>query len=78
MWTNAYSSEDLGAFLQEVRKNRGITQAEMAHQLGFSSVTLSALETGKNVSYDKIERYLQLLGLRLVVVPKTALVEVHE
>lgn len=78
MWTNAYSREDLGAFLQEVRKEQGISQKEMAEQLGFSTVTLSALETGKNVSYDKIDRYLQLLGLRLVVVPKTASVEVHE
>jgi len=25
--------------------------------------------TGKNVSSDKVERYLQMLGYRLVVVP---------
>ena len=78
IWTNAYSAEDLGAFLQEVRKKRGITQKEMAEMLGYSTVTLSALETGKNVSYHKIEKYLQLLGMRLVVVPKTAAVEVRE
>ena len=78
MWTNAYSAEDLGAFLQEVRKKRGITQKEMAEMLGYSTVTLSALETGKNVSYHKIEKYLQLLGMRLVVVPKTAAVELRE
>lgn len=77
MWTNVYSAEDLGAFLQEVRKARGVSQKEMAEMLGFSVVTLSALETGKNVSYDKVDRYLQLLGLRLVVVPKTAAVEVR-
>ena len=72
MWSNIYSCEDMGAFLQEARKGRGIKQKEMADKLRFSTVTLSALETGKNVSIDKVERYLQLLGYRLVAVPKTA------
>lgn len=78
MWTNAYSLEDLGAFLQEARKAKGITQKEMADTLGFSPVTLSALETGKNVSASKVERYLQMLGYRTVIVPKAAQVEVHQ
>lgn len=78
MWTNAYSLEDLGRFLQEARRERGITQKQMAGKLGFSPVTLSALETGKNVSAAKAERYLQMLGFRIVIVPKTADVEVRE
>lgn len=78
MWTNAYSIEDLGEFLQEARKEKGITQKQMAEILNFSPVTLSALETGKNVSANKIELYLQMLGYRIVVVPKTAEVEVTE
>ena len=78
MWTNAYSFEGVGEFLKEARKERGITQAEMAKTLGFSPVTLSALETGKNVSTEKVERYLQILGYRMVIVPKAAKVEVAE
>ena len=78
MWTNAYSYEDIGQFLREARRARGITQAQMAKKLGFSTVTLSALETGKNVSSAKVERYLQMLGYRMVIVPKTARVEVSE
>ena len=78
MWTNAYSYEDIGQFLREVRRARGITQAQMAKKLGFSAVTLSALETGKNVSSAKVEAYLQMLGYRMVIVPKTAQVEVSE
>nr|WP_322151453.1 hypothetical protein [Paratractidigestivibacter sp.] len=50
----------------------------MAERLGFLSVTLSALETGKNVSSSKIELYLQRLGYRVVVVSKSATVEVRE
>ncbi len=78
MWTNAFSCAALGEFLKEARRSRGITQKEMAHILGFSTVTLSAIETGKNVSSAKLERYLQILGFRIVVVPKSAEVEVRE
>ncbi|MGN0046913.1 MAG: helix-turn-helix domain-containing protein [Eggerthellaceae bacterium] len=78
MYTNAFSFEEVGAFLQEARRGRGITQVEMAEILGFSPVTLSALETGKNVSAQKVERYLQMLGYRMVIVPKGAQVEVTE
>ena len=78
MWTNAYSFEDIGLFLREARRERGITQAQMAKKLGFSAVTLSALETGKSVSTAKVEKYLQILGYRLVILPKTADVEVTE
>ena len=78
MWSNIYSREDLGEFLQEARQESGVSQKQMAERLGFSSVTLSALETGKNVSASKIELYLQRLGYRLVVVPKSAAVKVHE
>jgi transcriptional regulator with XRE-family HTH domain len=78
MWTNAYGLDMVGEFLQEARKERGITQKQMAETLGFSSVTLSALETGKNVSAAKVERYLQMMGFRIVIVPKTADVVVKE
>ena len=78
MWTNAYSYEDIGKFLREARRARGVTQVEMAKKLGFSSVTLSALETGKSVSAVKLDRYLQQLGFRMVIVPKGADVEVTE
>ena len=78
MWTNAYSYEDIGEFLREARRDRGITQVEMAKKLGFSSVTLSALETGKNVSAAKVDRYLQQLVFRMVIVPKGADVKVTE
>lgn len=64
--------------LRYLHKARGITQAQMAKKLGFSTVTLSALETGKNVSSAKVETYLQMLGYRMVIVPKTAQVEVSE
>lgn len=78
MWTNVYSTEDLGDFLRESRRVQGLTQAQMAKKLGVSTVTLSALENGKNVTTAVVEQYVQRLGYRIVVVPKTASVEVEE
>lgn len=78
MWSNIYTREGLGEFLQEARQEQGISQKQMAEKLGFSSVTLSAIETGKNASASKIELYLKRLGFRIIVVPKSATVEVHE
>lgn len=40
--------------------------------LGISHATLSALENGRSVSTLTLERALQWLGLRLVVLPKSA------
>lgn len=78
MWTNVFSCEGVGEFVQAARKEKGLTQAQFAKQLGISTVTLSALETGKNVSSKKIEHCLQMLGYRIVIVPKAAQVEVTE
>ncbi len=78
MWTNSYTLEQTGEFLREVRRARGIRQDEFARELGVSHTTLSNLEQGKNTSTKTLERALQLLGMRLVIVPKSADVSVTE
>lgn len=77
-WTNSYSLEQTGAFLRQVRKERGLTQEQFARKLGVSHATLSALENGEGVSAATLERAWQLLDLRLVIVPKNAQVHVVE
>ena len=53
-------------------------QEEFAQKLGVSHTTLSNLEQGKNTSTKTLELALQLLGFRLVIVPKSATVRVTE
>jgi len=76
MWTNSYTLDQLGAFIKETRQSQGIRQTEFAARLGVSHTTLSNLEQGKNTSTETLQLALQLLGLRLVVVPKAAQVTV--
>ena len=78
MWTNSYSLEQTGEFLKEVRKSKGLRQQEFASRIGVSHTTLSNLEQGKNTSTQTLERALQQLGLRIVIVPKDASVTVDE
>lgn len=69
-WTSAYSMEELGAFLRKVRRSRKISQGEFAETIGVSRATLSALENGRSVTTRTLERALQFLGYKLVVMPK--------
>jgi transcriptional regulator with XRE-family HTH domain len=78
MWTNSFSLEQMGEFLQEVRQEQGILQSELAQSLGISHTTLSNLERGKSVSTATLQRVVQALGLRFVLVPRMAGVVVEE
>ena len=39
----------VGAFLKDLRKEKGITQEQLAEKLGVSGRTISRWETGKNM-----------------------------
>ena len=43
-------TKDIGKFLQEVRKSKGLTQKELAEQIGISDKTISKWENGNIVS----------------------------
>lgn len=77
-WTNSYSLEQTGAFIKQVRREKGCTQEQFACKLGVSHATLSALENGAGVSAVTVEKALQHLGMRLVIVPRSAQVRVIE
>lgn len=42
-------TKDIGKFLQEVRKSKGLTQKELAEQIGISDKTISKWENGNSV-----------------------------
>lgn len=76
-WTNTYSLKQTGAFIKECRKQKGYTQEDFSTVLDISHATLSALENGRSVSTKTMEKALNYLGLRLVIVPKPAQVTVR-
>ena len=75
-WTNSYSLEQTGAFLKKTRREKGYTQDEFSEILGVSHATLSALENGKGVSSKTLQKALNFLGLKIVILPKSAWVSI--
>lgn len=51
LWAQPYSPEDVGKYLAEVRKQRGLTQAELAEILGLPRRYVIELEAGKDTRY---------------------------
>lgn len=60
--------EDLGALIQHVRKEQGMTQIDVAGLGGFGNRFIVDLEKGKKtVQMQKAMDVLALLGLELVI-----------
>lgn len=63
------SVEELGKTIHQLRKERGLTQAELAAQVGISRATVSGIENNTIVELGvrKYERLLNALGHTLSV-----------
>jgi DNA-binding XRE family transcriptional regulator len=57
-----------GTQLADARKEMGLTQREIAAQLGVSIARISQIEHGEVTSLDVIARYVEALGGRLDLV----------
>lgn len=61
----------LGDVLRGARLHRGLTQSDVARQLGVTTQALSKLEhNAERASFERIYRLCQVLGLELIVQPK--------
>jgi len=62
---------DLGKTIKTLRKQKGLTQEELARQSNISRVTLSKLENGyiANISIVTINQILSLLGYEIDIKP---------
>lgn len=66
--------ESLGAEIARQRRQRSLTQAELARRAGISRATLDALENGRagELGYSKVARLAAALGLELKLLPVTS------
>lgn len=59
---------DLGRVLAEARRAKGLTQAEMAQEVGLSRVYVNALESGRSTPLlDHYLRALRRIGAEITV-----------
>lgn len=67
-WARVLSAQDLGRFLTELRTDRGLTQAQLADDLGISRRYVYEIESGKPSLYsDRLFATLRLLGAHLTI-----------
>ena len=76
-WGKVRSAGELGHRIANGRQEQRLTQGELADWLGVDRTTVLRLEAGKASQIDRLFDILGLLGLDLVVVPRTARVIVE-
>ena len=63
-----HTAEQLPALLRAFRKESGLTQAQVAANLGVTQQTLSALErNAQKVSADRLLQLLGILGVEMLL-----------
>jgi transcriptional regulator with XRE-family HTH domain len=68
---------ELGAKIKNLRKEKNISQEELAKKAGISRTTLSKIENGysSKVSIVTVEKILSILGYTLDIKPKNPFVK---
>lgn len=71
-WAVVRSPEDLGAYLARLRFAHGLTQDELAEQLGISRRYIYEIEAGKpNLYARRLFEIINLLGATVTVAYRT-------
>lgn len=63
--TSAFNTTQLGASLKLRRRSRKLTLRELSEQTGFSISSLSELEQGEKLTFQKVASVCRALGVRL-------------
>ena len=62
------SLSEIGAVIQSVRKENGLTQEQLADLTGISERTLRSMESGQgNPSFNAVVSTASVLGIKLMV-----------
>ena len=62
-WADVYTAQQLGEFVSRLRRAHGLTQTELADELGVTRQYISELERGVPTLYtDRLFSLLRLLG----------------
>jgi transcriptional regulator with XRE-family HTH domain len=64
--------QEIGRFLKDARKRAKLSQEQLAHPLGMSRATISALESGRceEIGFAKLAALFDSLGLEITICPR--------
>lgn len=75
-WYWLLGNEQAGRALAEVRREAGLTQAQVAHRLAMDRTTVLNMEAGRNPAIARFIELFKSMGYDLVAVPHNAPVRV--
>lgn len=63
---------EIGPLLKQARQDVGLSQEQLAHPLGMSRATISAIEGGRceEIGFQKLLAVLERVGLQITVSPR--------
>ncbi len=76
-WGKVRSASELGDRIAEGRHDQNLTQGDLANWLGVDRTTVLRLEAGRVGQINRLFDIIGILGLDLVVVPRSARVVVE-
>jgi transcriptional regulator with XRE-family HTH domain len=77
-WFWLRGNEGAGRALAGVRREAGLTQAQLAEQAGLDRTTLLSMEAGRNPAVTRFVEIFGRLGYDLIAVPRGAEVTVRD
>jgi len=78
MWIRVKGGSDLGQAREQVRRETGLSQAELAERLDVTRTTVIDMEKGRPAAMRRLVDGFSILGYDLVVVPRGARIEVAD
>jgi DNA-binding XRE family transcriptional regulator len=78
IWRRVHTAEELGAAIVALRKERGMSQEELAAWVGVNRTTLIRMEAGRVPQLVRLMTALATLGADVVVLDRTAEATVGE
>ncbi len=71
-WRRVHDAHGLGRALAGLRRDSGMSQAELAEWLGVDRTTVVRMESGSLGALERLTAALAVVGADLVVVPRQA------
>jgi DNA-binding XRE family transcriptional regulator len=78
MWFRISTDKSLSDTLAAIRRESGVSQAELAQRIQSDRTTVVRLESGRLEAFTRLTSAFAILGYDLIAVPRGATVTVEE
>ena len=59
------NAQQIGAFIKKARKEKGLSQVDLAHKIGVTGASCSRLESGNSICLERLVKVADVLNVTL-------------